>query len=303
MTSHITVLKNETIEHLNIVENGVYVDATFGGGGHTVEILSTPKTKVIAIDVDIQNIANFQKLSEYSELKSRLDIVHDNFSNIIKILKDRDITQVDGVLADLGWSSDQLDSIAGLSYQDDSAILDMRMNSSILVQAKDILNTAGKDELSQMFFYYADFRGNENQKIVDEIRKFRSRKLFSNVGDLKHVCDMAFGLKKLESKARKHTVYSRVFQALRIKINDEYTNLEKFLSDSFNILVNQGRICIITFHSGEEKIVTNFINQHKNFLNVISKSQEGPFIRPSIEELTKNLRARSAKLFVIEKKL
>lgn len=299
---HISVLKDEIIYFLQVKDNGLYVDATLGGGGHTIDMLSKAKNvHVYAFDVDVNSINEFKERSEYKNFSNQITIFNENFSNIKNTLHQQNIMYVDGVIADLGWSSDQLESIPGLSYQQLDQDLDMRFDKSLFVQAKDILNTAGKDELSQIFYLYADFRGNENQKLVDAIRKFRSNKLFAKVKDLVQVCDSALNLKRIQSKSRRHTVYSRVFQALRVRVNNEYENLKRFLVDSLEVLKINSRMCIITFQSGEEKIVLDFIKRNQNSLKILSQCSDGNFVRPSIEELTKNLRSRSAKLFVVEK--
>jgi len=291
---------DETIENLSPKEGGVYVDATFGGGGHSLKLLSHSPKMIVAFESDEKALESFIK--EYGSFNN-LSFVHTNFANIISALRDLSILQIDGLIADLGWSTDQLESLEGLSYQKLNDRLDMRFHKETLVQAKDILNTAGKNELSDMFARYANFYGKENDTLVSTIRSYRSKRLFETVADLVDVCNKAFGLRKLESKSRKHTVYSRVFQALRIRVNDEYSNLTKLLTDGFSMLTPSGRCCIISFHSGEEKIIEDFVDSkvRQNSARYISRSLEGNFLRPSVEELTENLRARSAKLYVFEK--
>lgn len=301
MSKHQTVLKRETIEMLNLKDGDILLDLTFGGGGHSLEALRKNDLKVIAFDVDQKNFDQFSQ--DYPEETGKISFINKNFSQLKSVLKEQTIFSVNAIIADLGWSSDQLESLQGLSYQNKNDQLDMRMDKNLLVQAKDILNTAGKDELSDMFARYADFNGAENQRLISEIKNFRNKKLFERVADLVEVADRAFNLKKIESKSRKHTIYGRIFQALRIKVNSEFENLAQMLTQSWDVLVQGGRIAVITFHSGEDKVIREFINlvERNSSAKVLSSSIEGNFVRPTVEELTENLRARSAKLFIIEK--
>ncbi|RMD76693.1 16S rRNA (cytosine(1402)-N(4))-methyltransferase [Candidatus Dojkabacteria bacterium] len=301
MSKHFTVLKKETIDFLNPHDDGIYVDATFGSGGHSFEIVSRVDSKVIAFEVHEPSIVDFQ--SKDHTLKSKICLINRNFSEIKNVLRELQINLIDGLVADLGWSLDQLESVQGLSYQKLNDDLDMRLNSNLLVCARDILNAASKDELSEIFARYADFFGKDNSILVQTIRNFRSNRLFLHVRDLVQVCDRAFNLKEIKSKSRRHNIYARVFQALRVKVNEEYENLEKLLVDSLEFLKSGSRVCVISFHSGEEKIVKSFLDRYtrKNQVSVISKSSDGIFLRPSVDELIQNLRSRSAKLFVYEK--
>lgn len=319
---HITVLKKETVDLLDVKDGGIYLDLTFGSGGHTEEILNRGKNiGVIAFDLDKRNInefssefiitkskwgeGNFELLDkgEFDHLKeSRVLVVNENFANLDRILKAAGVDKVDGIIADLGWSSDQLDHIQGLSYELKDEVLDMRFHQNLGVTAADLLNGLGQRELGEMFKQYADIFGAENSRLVDEIKSYRRKKFFETVTDILKVIDQVYNFNKFnrQDKSRRYQMYGRIFQALRIAVNQEYSNLKEMLEKGFTSLRKGGVMSIITFHSGEEKIVKEFINR-KKFLEIISKSSQGEYIRPGIEELSENLRARSAKLYGLKR--
>lgn len=301
MSEHKTVLKKEAIDLLKVKGDGTYVDATLGGGGHALAILEKLENgKLICFDLDKKNITEFEAKLEGKEVT----LVTENFANIAQVLGSLKIQKADGILADLGWSSDQLESIAGLSFQDDFEELDMRLNSDFGVKAKDLLNALSKKELSKMFEDYSDIRGFQNQRLVSGIINFRKSSLFETVGDLKKVIDQSFSSQSNRGQNdRKHSEYAKVFQALRIAVNNEINNLKEFLSGSWSVLVESGVLAIITFHSGEERVVKSFFTNliDRKEAQYLSKQYGENFTRPSVEELTENLRARSAKLWVIYK--
>lgn len=301
---HKTVLKNETIDLLNIKPNGIYVDVTLGGGGHSLEIAKKLDKEgvLVCFDLDEKNIDSFKP--EIESLDKNIILVRDNFANIASILEERGIESVDGILADLGWSSDQLSSIPGLSFQDDFEELDMRLSSDFGVKAKDLLNGLSKKELSKMFEDYADIRGSQNQRLVSSILGFRKNRAFESVGDLKQAIDRSFSSESTRGQNEKrNSDYARVFQSLRIAVNNEINNLKEFLSGSFKVLKSDGILALITFHSGEERVAKSFFNTliEKKDATFLSTQYGENFTRPSVEELTENLRARSAKLWVIRK--
>ncbi|HHT55518.1 MAG TPA: 16S rRNA (cytosine(1402)-N(4))-methyltransferase RsmH [Acholeplasma sp.] len=295
---HETVLLNESIEYLNIKPNGIYVDGTLGGGGHSELILKKlEQGHLFAFDQDEYAI---KKASKRLENYSNKTIIHSNFSNIKEELLKRNIKKVDGILLDLGMSSFQIDDESrGFTYLKDTN-LDMRMNSNQTLTAKEILNTYSKEELSTIFFKYGD---EENSfKITNEIIKNRP---LNTTFDLVNICD------KVNYKRKGHSA-KKVFQALRIAVNDELKVLELLLEQSLGLLNPEGRLVIITFHSLEDRIVKHFykdnssidipknipiINLPKPALKIITRKP----ILPSKEELENNSRSKSAKLRVAQK--
>lgn len=304
---HITVLRKETIDLLQPENKKVYVDMTLGAGGHSLEILSRAKgIKLICFDIDKKNIEAFQKILKEQKLDkdNEIHLFNRNFALLDSSLEEIGINGVDGIVADLGWSSDQLGEVAGLSYEKKDDILDMRMNPEYGVRAADLLNGLGKRELSEMFEKYSDIYGASNNRLVDEIRKFRNRRLFETVGDFINAINNAFGIDDFEKskKGNKFQLYSKAFQALRIAVNNEFSNLNDALMKGFKSLNQDGVMSILTFHSGEEKVLSSFINKLDGDAEIVSRAQGNNFIRPTVEELVENLRARSAKLFGIKKK-
>lgn len=295
---HETVLLNESIEYLNIKPNGIYVDGTLGGGGHSELILKKlEQGHLFAFDQDEYAI---KKASKRLENYSNKTIIYSNFSNIKEELLKRNIKKVDGILLDLGMSSFQIDDESrGFTYLKDTN-LDMRMNSNQTLTAKEILNTYSKEELSTIFFKYGD---EENSfKITNEIIKNRP---LNTTFDLVNICD------KVNYKRKGHSA-KKVFQALRIAVNDELKVLELLLEQSLGLLNPEGRLVIITFHSLEDRIVKHFykdnssidipknipiINLPKPALKIITRKP----ILPSKEELENNSRSKSAKLRVAQK--
>jgi 16S rRNA (cytosine1402-N4)-methyltransferase len=323
---HKTVLKKETIDLLYVQEGGIYIDTTLGGGGHSLELLDRVRNVTLfCFDLDKSNIEEFKIIIESKYPDSNLQIlnqdsnaaidlnkkniflINDNFSKLDIYLEILNIDKVSGVLADLGWSSDQLDSIPGLSYQDHFDELDMRLAHDFGVKASDLLNALGKKELVKMFEEYADIRGMNNQRLVSSIISFRNKKMFETVGDLISVIDKSNQFSSNRGGRRfsrnNNSEYSRVFQALRIAVNSEMSNLRELLDRGWKAIERDGVFSIITFHSGEERMVKNYFNK---FIDIeegryISNQYGEVFTRPSVRELEENLRSRSAKLWSIKK--
>lgn len=293
---HITVLLNETIALLQIKEDGIYADLTLGGGGHSLEILKRLKSgKLISFDLDQSAIKNFEtRLIEEKIDHSLSTVVNSNF----KDLSDHLDSKADGIIADLGWSTDQLENLEGLSHSNELADLDMRFDSNLGVKASDLLNAFNRNELSKMFKEYSDIYGKQNDDLVEEILKFRSSKLFQSVGDLKQVIDKVFFREK-----NKNSFYSKVFQALRIAVNQELSNLQEMLERGYENLNSSGKFLIITFHSGESKVVKSFFDEkvQNGEAKYLTKKLGEVFVTPSVDELRENINSRSAKLFGIEK--
>lgn len=295
---HVTVLLNETIDYLNIKDDGIYVDLTLGGAGHTKLLLSKLKTgHLYAFDQDMYAI-NLAK--ETFKDNKNITVIHDNFANIRKRLNELGVFKVDGIIADLGMSSFQIDDISrGFTYLKDTS-LDMRMNQNSMLTAKDIVNTYEKDDLAQIFFKYGD---EENGfKIANEIIR---RRPLETTFDLVSICD------KINYKRKGHSA-KKVFQALRIAVNDEIKTLEDMLEQTVDLLNEEGRLCIITFHSLEDRIVKHFMKKYSE-LNIpknlpIIGELKTKFdlvtrkpVYPSEEEMLENSRSKSAKLRVAKK--
>ena len=300
MRIHKSVMLNETIDNLLFKNTGTFVDCTLGSGGHSLEVLKQLKEgTLIGLDSDIEAVNDFKKTlkskgfqdkSEYfTKDKVKVYILQGNFSNIQEILQSLDIKQIDGIMADLGWSSDQLVQIEGLSYDSLEAELDMRLDKSLGVKAADLLNVLGQKGLATMFSKYADIYGKDNAFLVERIVDTRKTKPFKLVQDLLPILDKTARVPNLKS------FYAKVFQALRIAVNAEYSNLENLLQESLKVLNPEGRVLIITFHSGEARIVEEFVK--KNSLITIFNKRGETYLVPTIDELQENISSRSAKLF------
>ena len=297
MAYHQPILLDESVEALAIQPAGVYVDATFGGGGHAVAILNKlgDKGRLIGFDQDEDAVQN--ALDD-----SRFSFIHHNFRFLKRFLKLHGIEQVDGILADLGVSSHQLDEASrGFSYRFD-ALLDMRMDKGGEVSAADIVNTYSAAALQHILGAYGEVRNAKTLalKIVEE-RKTRS---IQTIHDLLAIVEPL-------ARGQKLRYLSQVFQALRMEVNDEMGALSDFLEQAIETLKPGGRLCVITYHSIEDRMVKNFLkagnangevksdfygNIFRPF-KMISKSG----VAPSPEEIRRNPRARSAKLRVGEK--
>ena len=294
---HKPVLLNACIEGLALKKSGTYVDVTFGGGGHTKAILDSIGSggKVIAFDQDEDAIEN-------SLDDDRLIFVHQNFSFLQRFLRFHKIDKVDGILADLGVSSHQIDTPErGFSTRFDGP-LDMRMNSSGEVSAKGVVNTYTKEQLSDIFYQYGELAN--ARKIASRIVEQRRQKPIETTLELTEI------LSTLVPVKIKHKVLAQIFQALRIEVNQELEALKSLLEQSGEVIKRNGRLCVISYHSLEDRLVKRFI-QHGCFDSEPVKDEFGhslkPFKKvgqlalPSETEIRKNKRARSAKLRIAEK--
>ena len=306
---HISVLLNECIDALNIKEDGIYIDGTLGGGGHSYEICKKLSTgRLIGIDQDM-NAINAAKV-RLAEFGDKVTYVNDNFSNVQNILKDLDIEKIDGCLLDIGVSSHQLDEAErGFSYMND-APLDMRMNGAGKFSAYNVVNEYSEKELNDIIFNYAEERW--AKRIAQFIVANRQEKAIETTFELVSVIKKA--IPKSARTEGSHPA-KKTFQAIRIEVNDELGVLKKAIKDGAETLNNEGRLCIITFHSLEDRIVKNLFRELENPCTcpiefpvcVCGKKTVGKVITrkpilPSKDELEENHRARSAKLRVFEKK-
>lgn len=305
MDKHVPVLLKETIELLNIKPNGIYVDMTLGGGGHSESILKKlDKGMLYGFDQDIYAIEKTnQRFKNYSNFKS----INDNFSNAKKRLNELGINAVDGILFDLGVSSFQFDiPERGFSYRFD-APLDMRMDQSAKTTAYDIINEYSFEELSRIFFEYGEEKF--SKLITNNIIKRRQIKPIETTFDLVNIIKESLPNKVLNKKG--HPA-KKVFQALRIEVNHELEILEGALRDAIDLLKPNGRLAIITFHSLEDRICKQLFRS----LSTIDIPKGLPIIVNEVplinlvnrkvitsldDELENNNRAHSAKLRVIEK--
>ena len=309
MTSeHIPVLLNEVIEGLNIKKDGIYLDLTLGRAGHSSVILSKlDKGRLIGLDQDIDAINKSD--ARLKEIGGNYKLYKTNFVNVLEVLKEENITYVDGVLMDLGVSSPQFDEgERGFSYKED-APLDMRMDRSSGITAKDIVNSYSVEELTKIFRDYGDEKF--AYQIAKNIVKYRQKKPIETTFEL---VDIIKDSKPMKVLAKAGHPAKQAFQALRIAVNDELNVLIKALNDIIPILKpHGGRLAVITFHSGEDRIVKNIF---KDYAITIGSRFDGPNdqkekeyrlvnTKPIVageEELEINHRSASAKLRILERK-
>ena len=303
--NHIPVLLNETIEGLNIKENGIYADGTAGGGGHSSEILKHLTTgKLISIDRDPDAIQTLTK--RFCKNENSI-IIKGNFADIAELLKQRGVGRLDGVMLDIGVSSHQLDTAErGFSFHED-APLDMRMSKSGL-SAYDVVNEYSKEQLEKILFEYGEEKFAHG--IVSGILKARETAPIKTTLELAEIVKRNVPLKVRKEK----NPCKKTFQAIRIEVNGELDELKKGMSEAFERLKAGGRLAIITFHSIEDRIVKNTFREYCTGCTcppdfpvcVCGKKPRGRTVyrKPvtaSEEELAVNNRSRSAKLRVIEK--
>ena len=305
---HISVLLNECIDNLNITPDGIYVDGTMGGGGHSLEIAKRLTTgRLICIDQDPNaHEAAAKRLAEY---KDRITFVRDNFGNIANILDSLGIEKIDGMLLDIGVSSHQLDEAErGFSYQQD-APLDMRMNPDRPFSAYDVVNGYDEDELDRVIFTYGEERW--ARRIAQFIVKERENKPIETTGELVDIIKKA--VPKGARKDGPHPA-KRTFQAIRIEVNGELEVLQRAIDDVAARLAVGGRLCIITFHSLEDRLVKRCFQRLQNPCTCPPKAPictcgKKPVVKilahgavaPTEEEVARNPRARYAKLRVAQK--
>ena len=290
---HVPVLVEEVIQFLRPHPNGIYVDATLGGGGHAVEILerSAPTGRLIGIDRDQEAVeAAHKRLLPY---EGRTSIIHGNFRDLTEILRELDIERVDGVLLDLGVSYQQLaDGKRGFSFQSEGP-LDMRMDQTQGEPASRLINTLSQGELEGILRSYGEVRW--ARRIAKAIVGHRQRTPILTTTQLKEVISSA-----VAKPPRRIHPATRAFQAIRIAVNDELNNLRGVIRDAIPLLKGGGRLCIISFHSLEDRIVKEAFRQFekpRSLLRVITKKP----VPPSEEEISENPRARSARLRVAER--
>jgi len=308
---HKPVMVGGVLEYLRPKAGGIYVDGTLGGGGHTKAILKTANCRIIGIDRDLEAI--FAAKKNLADYKDQVTFVHNNFSNLPAILRSLDIPKVDGILLDLGVSSHQLESPSrGFSFQKD-APLDMRMDQRDDLTAGKIINFYDEKKLADLFYKYGEERysrqiakkiierrGQSPRRGLSPIRPIRTTDELVEIIKSATPPEYRFNLPASRQGSKIHFA-TRVFQALRIEVNDELKILEDFIPKAAQLLAKDGRLLIISFHSLEDRIVKHTFrdlaqNNPKKY-KILTKKP----ITPSVEEITRNPRSRSAKMRVLEK--
>lgn len=308
--NHYSVLLNETIENLNIKPDGIYVDGTLGGGGHAYQVASrlSEKGRLIGIDQDADAIAAAgERLKEFGD---KITIIRSNYANMKEELHRIGVEKVDGIVLDLGVSSFQLDTPErGFTYRDENAPLDMRMDDRQRLTAKDIVNGYSEMDLYRIIRDYGEDKFAKN--IAKHIVQERAKKPIETTGELTEIIRASIPMKVQVTGG--HPA-KRTFQAIRIELNKELEVLQNNLDDMIDLLNPGGRICIITFHSLEDRIVKTNFKRNENPCTcpsdfpvcVCGKKSKGKVVTrkpilPSEEELEVNSRSKSAKLRVFER--
>ena len=308
--NHYSVLLNETIENLNIKPDGIYVDGTLGGGGHAYQVASrlSEKGRLIGIDQDADAIAAAgERLKEFGD---KITIIRSNYANMKEELHRIGVEKVDGIVLDLGVSSFQLDTPErGFTYRDENAPLDMRMDDRQSLTAKDIVNGYSEMDLYRIIRDYGEDKFAKN--IAKHIVQERAKKPIETTGELTEIIRASIPMKVQVTGG--HPA-KRTFQAIRIELNKELEVLQNNLDDMIDLLNPGGRICIIKFHSLEDRIVKTNFKRNENPCTcpsdfpvcVCGKKSKGKVVTrkpilPSEEELEVNSRSKSAKLRVFER--
>lgn len=297
MSYHDPVLLFESVDGLNIKPDGIYVDVTFGGGGHSTEILKRldANGRLFAFDQDADALNN--------EIQDeRFVLINENFRFISRFLRFHGVKKVDGILADLGVSSHQFDSAdRGFSTRFD-AELDMRMNANDTLSAFEVVNKYTEEELSQVLYQYGELRN--SRAIAKEIVQVRNQDPIRTSFQLKEV------LKRFLPKSKEHKILAQIFQAIRIEVNQEMQVLKEFLLQTEDLLNVGGRLSVISYHSLEDRLVKRYMQfglfkgePEKDFYGNVSVpfKKVGKLILPSADEIKRNNRSRSAKLRIAEK--
>ena len=297
MQYHNPVLLKESVDGLNIKEDGVYVDVTFGGGGHSKEILRRlgPNGRLFAFDQDKDALQNTIK-------DSRFTLIHENFKYVKRFLRFYGVKKVDGILGDFGVSSHQFNEAErGFSTRFD-ARLDMRMNQGSKLSAFEVINEYEEEQLKNLFYEYADLKN--APKLARLLVEARKEKPIESSEELNNL------LKPHLFKGKENKILAQIYQAIRIEVNQEIEVLKDFLKQTEDLVVKNGRISLISYHSLEDRLVKRYIRSglfegepEKDFYGNISVpfKKVGGLIVPSAEEIKENNRARSAKLRIAKK--
>ena len=285
---HIPVMTSEVLDFLNVKKDGVYIDGTIGLGGHTYEILSrlSSKGKVIGLDRDTDALEISTK--RLASFKKQISLHHTSYHHISTIMKLNNISKVDGILLDLGLSSMQLSSNnRGFSFQNNDTV-DMRFDRSTGETAKALIKRLTEEQLANIIFEYGEER-----------RSRRIARSIKNNNNILTTNDLSDAIRKSSPPNQRNKTFARVYQAIRIAVNDEIEKLKKFLEVFLEYLSVEGRLVIISYHSIEDRIVKHFFRQLKDQKKVSLLTKKP--LAPSIEEIQFNKRSRSAKLRALEK--
>lgn len=304
---HYSVLLKETIDNLNLKEDGIYIDATLGYAGHSKQILKKIKKGFLfAFDSDYE--ATLYSYAQLKEIRNNFHIFTTNFSNMKDCIEKENVSKVDGILFDLGVSSPQIDSARrGFSFMQEGP-LDMRMNKNQEFSAFDIVNQYEKEDLLTLFYKYGEEK--RSKEIAKEIIEKRKEKAIATTQDLVSIIEKAVGANYFYKKHPER----QIFQAIRIEVNNELNVLEKVLPEAISLLKPGGRICVITFHSLEDRIVKRIFKKYsevdemlkglpeipKEFQPLLKIVNKKP-IEASKKEIEENSRSKSAKLRVAER--
>ena len=304
---HYSVMKQECVDGLNIKENGIYIDATLGYAGHSSEILRK-LTSGMLYSFDNDEIAIKESNEILSKISSNFKLFHSNFVNMKKVLQNEGVTKVDGILFDLGFSSPQIDDASrGFSFMRDGN-LDMRMDQTKDFSAYNVVNEYSIENLKEIFFRYGE--ENTSASIAKKIVEKREEKKIETTLELVEVIKEAVGLKYFNLNHPERNI----FQAIRIEVNDELKVLENVLPDAIDMLNPGGRICVITFHSLEDRITKTMFKKYSEVNEIFRGLPDIPEeYRPKIKlinkkpivatdkEIEENSRSKSAKLRIIER--
>ena len=296
---HIPVLLNESIEGMNLHADGIYADMTFGGGGHSKEIL-----RRMGEDCHLYSFDQDEDAEKNIVDDKRFTFVRSNFRYLRNFMRYYGVEQLDGILADLGVSSHHFDdSERGFSFRFDGK-LDMRMNKRAGMTAADIVNTYDEEKLADVFYLYGELKN--SRKLAATIAKARQQKQITTIGEFLDIIKPLFG------REREKKELAKVFQALRIEVNHEMEALKEMLYEATDLLKPGGRLVVITYHSLEDRMVKNFIKagniegkvEQDFYGNVQSpfRAVNNKVIVPTDEEINQNPRSRSAKLRIAEKR-
>lgn len=309
--NHKSVLLNESIEGLNIKPDGIYVDGTIGGAGHSIEIVKKLSKNGTLIGIDRDKTAlevSSKRLEKYKD-KCNIKLVYGNHDNIKQVLDSIGINEVDGILLDLGVSSYQLDEKErGFSYMSENSKLDMRMDESQVFSAFDVVNKYKEEELARILWEYGEEKF--SRRIAKNIIISRKEKEIQTTGELVEIIKKSIP-KKFQNEG--HPA-KRTFQAIRIEVNNEIEPLYKTIEESIDILKKDGRLCVITFHSLEDRAVKKAMQKAEGICTCpkelpqcvcgakeLGKRINKKPIEPSKEEQEENSRSKSAKLRIFEK--
>ena len=307
---HLPVLLRETVEWLSPPPDGIVLDCTVGMGGHSAELLKhIPRGRLVGLDQDVEAL---QHAGLALQGDPRVTLVKANFADLLKVLKDNSLSEVDSVLMDIGVSSLQLDSpLRGFSFQQNGP-LDMRMDSSAPLTAADVVNTYPEEKLANVIYEYSEER--KSRQIANAIARHREQKPFETTEELALLAKKVLGSPKpKKGESFKHPA-TRLFQALRIEVNQELEVLKSALKDALSVLKPGGRLAVITFHSLEDRIVKQYFKSesvdcicppripqcvcgHKASIELLTRKP----VEASEEEIAQNPRSRSAKLRVVQK--